>query len=183
MNKKNNSQKGKKYVSSIKSKKQHIEDSDGSQEDDNDHVSNTVAFQVNSKKNVSASVTPDVATSRTAKSDFDVVITNDLESDIDNSDGKEPSTEDIQEAYQIMYENWIKVCKTNKVLKENVVELTKEKEVLKRTTINYEFLALDRERKIQQINTALINIQKNLKLLNLGSSKLDHILSMGLTSK
>ena len=105
----------------------------------------------------STSVTSDVATSRTAKSNFDVVITNDLEFDIDNSDGKEPSTEDIQEAYQIMYENWIKVCKKNKALKENVAELAKEKEVFKRAEINYEFLASYRERKIQQISTELIN--------------------------
>ena len=90
-------------------------------------MSNYIAFQVTSKKNASASVTPDVATSRITKSDFDVVTTNDSESDIDNSDGEEPSTEDIQKAYQIMYENWIKVCKTNKALKEKIVELTKEK--------------------------------------------------------
>ena len=44
MNKKNNSQKNKKHVSSIEPKKQHIKDSDGSQEDDDDHVSNIVAF-------------------------------------------------------------------------------------------------------------------------------------------
>ena len=65
----------------------------------------------------SRNVTPDVATSRTAKFDFDAVITNDSEFDLDNSDGEEPSTEDIQEAYQIMYDNWVKVCKTNKALK------------------------------------------------------------------
>ena len=53
----------------------------------------------------STSVTPDVATSRTAKSDFDAVITNDSEFDLDSSDGEELSTEDIQEAYQIMYDN------------------------------------------------------------------------------
>ena len=82
-----------------------------------------------------------------------------------------------------MYENWLKVCKTNKALKEKVAELTKEKEVLKRAAINYEFLASDRERKIQQISNELINTQKRLKMLNLGTTKLDHILSMGQTGK
>ena len=44
MNRKNNSQKSKKHVSSIEYKKQHIKDFDGSQEDDDDdHVRNTVA--------------------------------------------------------------------------------------------------------------------------------------------
>ena len=73
-----------------------------------------MAFQVTFKKNASASVIPDVATSRTTKSDFNVVTTNDSEFDLDSSDGERSSIEDIQEAYQIMYENWIKVCKTNK---------------------------------------------------------------------
>ena len=96
----------------------------------------------------STSVTLDVATSRTTKSDLGVVITNDLESDLDSSDGEESSIKDIQDTYQIMYYNWVKVYKTNKALKEKVTELTKEKEVLKKIAINYEFLASDRERKI-----------------------------------
>ena len=74
------------------------EDSDGSGEED-DHVSNYIAFQVTSKKNGSATVMIDVATSQTTKSDIDATTTNDLESDPDSSDGEEPSTKDIQEAY------------------------------------------------------------------------------------
>ena len=103
--------------------------------------------------------------------------------DLDSSDVEEPSTEDIQEVYQIMYDNWVKVCKTNKALKEKVTELTKEKEVLKKTTINYEFLSSDRERKIQQISSELINTQKNLKMLNSGTTKFDQILTMGQSIK
>ena len=82
-----------------------------------------------------------------------------------------------------MYENWLKVCKTNKALKEKVAELTKEREVLKRAAINYEFLTSDRERKIQQISSELINTQKNLKMLSSGTTKLDQILTMGQSSK
>ena len=52
-----------------------------------------------------------------------------------------------------MYDNWVKVCKKNKVLKKKIVELNKEKDVMKRAAINYEFFALDKERKIQQINS------------------------------
>ena len=59
-----------------------------------------------------------------------------------------------------MYENWIKVCKANKALKEKIVEL-KEKEVMKRAVVNYEFLASERERKIQQISIELTNTQKS----------------------
>ena len=56
-----------------------------------------------------------------------------------------------------MYENWFKICKTNKSLKERIVELIKENDVMKKATINYEFLASERERKIQQISNELIN--------------------------
>ena len=97
---KNNSQKSKKHVSSIESKKQHIQDSNGSQEDDDDdHTSNTMAFQVTSKKDVLESVTTDVVTPKTRNSNFDAIVTCDPESDLDSSDGEEPSIEDIQEAY------------------------------------------------------------------------------------
>ena len=71
----------------------------------------------------------------------------------------------------------------NKSLKERIVELTKEKNMMKRTTINYEFLVSEKERKIQQISNELINTQKNLKMLNSGSTKLDQILTMGQFSK
>ena len=158
------------------------EDSDGSGEED-DHVSNYIAFQVTSKKNGSATVMINVATSQTTKSDIDAATTNDLESNPDRSDGEKPSTENIQEAYQIIYENWIKVCKANKALKEKIMELNKENEMMKIATVNYEFLASDRERKIQQISIELINTQKSLKMFNSGSIKLDHILSMGQTNK
>ena len=124
------------------------EESEGSEEED-DHVNNYIAFQVTSKKDVSASVTIDAAKSKTTNSDCDAVAVSDPESDLDSSDGEEPNTEDIQEAYQIIYENWLKVWKTNKALKEKVAELTKEREVLKKAAINYEFLATDRERRIQ----------------------------------
>ena len=77
-----------------------------------------MAFQVTSKKDVIDSVTTDVATPKTRNSNFDSIETCDPEFDLDNNDGEEPSTEDIQEAYQIMYDNWVKVCKTNKALKE-----------------------------------------------------------------
>ena len=69
-----------------------------------------MALQVTSKKDVTDSVTTNVATPKTGNSNFDVVATCDLKSDLDSSDGEEPSTEDIQKAYQIMYDNWVKVC-------------------------------------------------------------------------
>ena len=52
------------------------EESEGSEEED-DHVSNYIAFQVTFKKDVSASVTTDAATSKTTNSDFDAVAVSD----------------------------------------------------------------------------------------------------------
>ena len=82
-----------------------------------------------------------------------------------------------------MYNNWLKVCKLNKSSKERIVELTKEKDVMKIVAINYEFLTSEREIKIQQNSHELINTQKNLKILNSGSTKLDQILTMGQPNK
>ena len=49
-----------------------------------------------------------------------------------------------------MYNNWLNVCKENKCLKEKIVELTKEREVMKRAVNNYEFLAIEKERKVKK---------------------------------
>ena len=49
MNMKKNSYKSEKLASTIESKKQHIENFDADQEDDDDYMSNNVAFQITSK--------------------------------------------------------------------------------------------------------------------------------------
>ena len=67
---------------------------------------NYIAFQVTFKKDVTTTVTIDIATSKTMNSNSNIVATcvksdSDYSEDFDskNSDGEEPSTEDIQEAY------------------------------------------------------------------------------------
>ena len=77
-----------------------------------------------------------------------------------------------------MYNNWLKVCKLNKSLKEKIMKLTKENEVMKRVVTNYEFLATEQEGKVQEIMAELENTQKNLKLLNSRIEKLDHLLNI-----
>ena len=86
-------------------------ESNGSEEKD-DFVNNYVAFQVTSKKDVINTVSKDVATSKTTNSNSNNVATCaksnsefNEDSDSDCSDEEKPSTEDIQEAYQIMYNN------------------------------------------------------------------------------
>ena len=131
-----------------------------------------------SKKDVIDSVITDVATPKIRNSNFDVVATYDLESDLDSSDGEEPSTEDIQEAYQIMYDNWIKVCKTNKALKERVAKLTKEKDSTNEgNSIDDESLVLLMKNLNIFLNRMNMknNSQKDKKYVSLIESKKQHI--------
>ncbi|GMN44885.1 hypothetical protein TIFTF001_014087 [Ficus carica] len=93
-----------------------------------------------------------------------------------SSDDDDLSFEDIQRAYEEMYNKLIQVCKINKSLD------LEEKDVLKRAVINYEFLVAEKERKLQETRLELENTQKSLKMLNSGMAKLDHILSIGKSS-
>ncbi|GMN45039.1 hypothetical protein TIFTF001_014229 [Ficus carica] len=110
------------------------------------------------------------ATSATTVAEFD-----DSKSDCSN-DYDDLSFEDIQRAYKEMCDKLIQVCKINKSLEIHIDELRKENDVLKRAVINYEFLATEKERKLQETRLELENTQKSLKMLNFGTTKLDHIL-------
>ena len=72
------------------------------------------------------------------------------DSELDDSDGDNQARKISKKSYQVMYNNWLKVCKLNKFLKEKIVELTKEREVMKRAVNNYEFLAIEKERKVKK---------------------------------
>ena len=69
--------------------------------------------------------------------------------------------------------------KINNNLKDRLAGLHKDKDVLKKAMINYEFLAAEKERKLQETRLKLENTQKSFKMLNSGTGKLDHILSIG----
>lgn len=94
-------------------------------------------------------------------------------------DHEELSDDDIEKAYQDMCSKWIKLCKQNKKLEDRVVELVEERGILKRAMINYEFQATKKKKVIQKTHTQLEETQKFLRMLNFGSTKLDHILSIG----
>ena len=78
-----------------------------------------------------------------------------------------------------MYNKLVQVCQINKSLEIHVAKLYKDKDVLKKAVINYKFLAIEKERKFQEIRLELENTQKSLKMLNSSTAKLDHILSIG----
>ncbi|XP_024030940.1 uncharacterized protein LOC112094406 [Morus notabilis] len=159
------------------------EDSEGNQEDD-DHVNNYVAFNVFedvSNCSVTNRVTAHVVTSSATHSGKPEE-NRDFSDSGGSSDGEELTEETIQEAYETMFNKWVLVVKKNKSLRERVDELIKENDVLKRATVNYEFQAVENEKKLQETRAELEHTQKSLKIMNSGTTKLDHILSIGKAS-
>ena len=69
------------------------------------------------------------------------------DSELDDSDGDNQARKISKKSYQVMYNNWLKVCKLNKFLKEKIVELTK-KNVMKIAVIDYKFLATEKKMKV-----------------------------------
>jgi len=163
------------------------EDSEGNQEDDDD-VNNYVAFNVYQDVpncSVTDRVTAHVATSSAtspATHSGKPEENGDLSNSDGSSDGEELTEETIQEAYETMFNKWVLVVKMNKSLWERVNKLIKENDVLKRVAINYEFQAAEKEKKLQETRAELEHTQKSLKMMNSGTSKLDHILSIGKAS-
>ena len=99
-------------------------------------------------------------------------------SESDKSDSEEPSIEDIQKAYQEMYDNWIKVCNVNKSLKDKIFELADENEELKGVVFNLKSIVKEKDEKAQEFTVELDSTKKNMRILNSGTTQLDQILNM-----
>ncbi|XP_024018585.1 uncharacterized protein LOC112090762 [Morus notabilis] len=159
------------------------DDSDENQEDADDHTSNYVAFTVTnefSDKNLFFTdnvVTESVATVSATTSGRIVDDTDFGDETEDDSDDDDLSLGKIQEAYKKMYSKWLVVCKRNKSLEDEVGVLTKERDELKKAATNYEILATKHQGKLAETRLELEQTQKNLRMLNSGTSKLDHLLS------
>ncbi|KAI3467948.1 hypothetical protein Pfo_024611 [Paulownia fortunei] len=97
----------------------------------------------------------------------------------ENSDHEGPSFEDIQCKYEEMFENWLKVCKTNEGLAKQVAILTKENEALKGDVIRLELLAYSRTHELDRVKKELENTMKSVRNLNSGTSQLDEIICIG----
>ena len=59
-----------------------------------------------------------------------------------------PSTEDIQETYREMYNNWPKVCNANKSLKGKNYMIDEENVDLKSALVNLKNLVKEKDKKI-----------------------------------
>ena len=155
------------------------ESSNASQDEDEEHNSNFVAFNVTtvlsdgSTTSKDASVAESVGTEISmkdvsAESEFDTY-TNSEEEDID--------IEEVQKAYEKMYSKWTVVCKVNISLEEQVKSLNKEKGELQAIVTKYESEAAKNKRDLAGTRLELERTQRNLRLLNSGTTKLDHLLS------
>ena len=78
-----------------------------------------------------------------------------------------------------MYDNWIKVCNVNKSLKDKLFKLADKNAELKSASANWKNLLKEKDEKVQEIKAGLDNTQKNLRMLNSGTSNLEQILNMG----
>ena len=79
-----------------------------------------------------------------------------------------------------MFEKCLEVCKLNKSLKDRISELLKENEALKRdANIDFRFQIAEKKENIQKLKAEMEYTQKTLKMINSGTSKLEHVLYMG----
>ncbi|KAG7588504.1 Zinc finger CCHC-type superfamily [Arabidopsis suecica] len=98
------------------------------------------------------------------------------ENDECDSDAESVNDEEFAENYRALYEHWLKMVEENSVL-------TKEKFKLEAKVVEAQKYAAEKEEEASQAKVQLEETQKNLKMLNNGTKKLDHILNIGKTDK
>ncbi|KAG7564017.1 Zinc finger CCHC-type superfamily [Arabidopsis suecica] len=95
----------------------------------------------------------------------------------DQSDDDENiSDEEFAENYKALYDHWLRIVEENSVL-------TKEKLKLEAKVIEAQKYAVEKEEEAAQAKVQLEETQKNLRMLNNGTKKLDHILIIGKNDK
>ncbi|KAG7548491.1 Zinc finger CCHC-type [Arabidopsis suecica] len=78
--------------------------------------------------------------------------------------------------YKALYEHWLKLIEENSVL-------TKEKVKLEIQIVKGQKYAIEKEEEASQVRIQLEETQKNLRMLNSGTDKLDHLLNIGKTDR
>ncbi|XP_024019817.1 uncharacterized protein LOC112091153 [Morus notabilis] len=139
-----------------------------------------------SNNGVAACVTNDVGTSSIIQSEKPEENGDISDSDSFSNDG-ELTQETIQDAYESMFNKWIQVVKLNKSLEKKLADAVQENESLKmkhefEIAEMHEFEIAEMRKRLQEANAELERTQKTLKMMNTGTAKLDHILSMGKSS-
>ena len=103
--------------------------------------------------------------------------------DIDSdSDESELNEESIRASYENMYSQWIRVVDQNRSLEGRISALIQYKENSEIKVQKLETLLTEKEAKLKEVSVELERTQKSLKMLNSGTDKLNHILSVGKSS-
>ncbi|KAG7546708.1 Zinc finger CCHC-type superfamily [Arabidopsis suecica] len=144
--------------------------------DDGEELKNFVAFTTfessSAAKSASRSTSASASGSASASATRSAIGSVNDQSD----DDKSISDEEFHENYKALYEHWLKIVEENSML-------TKEKLKLEAKVIEAQKYAVEKEEEASQAKVLLEETQKNLKMLNNGTKKLDHILNIGKTDK
>ena len=82
--------------------------------------------------------------------------------------------ESLREVYEKMYTEWLKVCDSNHALNGEIKVLRNLNAKAKGNISELELLFVEKSENLKSVSTKLEITQKSLRLLNNGSSKLDH---------
>ena len=101
------------------------------------------------------------------------------DSDSDSGDKSKSDNESLQEAYEKMYSQWLKICATNRALNDEIQELRDLKVKAECKVVQLQALLAEKNENLKYIATEHEITQKRLRLLNNGTSKLDHLITTG----
>ena len=100
-------------------------------------------------------------------------------SDSESGDESKNDDKSLQEAYEKIYTQWLKVCAINQVLTSEIQELRDLKTKAEGKAVQLEALLAEKDKNLKFIATELERTQKMLRLPNNGTSKLDHLITTG----
>ena len=95
----------------------------------------------------------------------------------DYGDDSKKDDESLQEVYEKMYTQWLKVYATNRALHSEIQELRNLKAKARGKVVQLKALLAEKDKNIKSIAIKLERTQKTLRLLNNGTSKLDHLIT------
>ena len=99
--------------------------------------------------------------------------------DSDCGDESEKDDENLQEAYEKMYSQWLKVCATNRALNNEIQELRNLKAKVEGKVVQLETSLAEKDKKLKSIAIELERTKKMLRLLNNSTNRLDHLIIVG----
>ena len=141
--------------------------------DDGEELKNLVAFTTFESSIASASASGPTSASATGSTSASATgPATGSDNDQSDDDDLSISDEEFAENYKALYEHCVKVVEENSVL-------TKEKLKLEAKVVKTLKFAAEKEEEASQLEET----QKNLRMLNNGTKKLGHILSIGKTDK